>query len=809
MHSSKRKHIFLSSSIIAMLIICISLAPAQAAVSATSDKQGEERAQWSEILEQVWGSRFSDLESLRQDIRQYTPETEQGQAAAKLNMTMRQLEQEKNRLLRLFAASASRPTEQLLVVLQMHNLKTEMTNALEPLQRLDAALTEYSSTLEKFKQEIASFNLDEKQDEAYYDKVEQEHLATYKKELSSIEKELARLSRIYSSPLTSAKKLLNDFGKAIDDIEFGLVTTWKNFYFSKVEYSLHDINGLSVSLGNWSKSLFHSVNFDMPHDVKGWAKVALTFIIWFGALAGIGLFAYRKCASLPARWRDASRQVLKGAWLWVSAGFALIISSETEYGGFYFSSSFTGVLLMIWGIGSLSWRLRLAAKPELSGQPLPFGRLFPPAALGAVCLYLEVPSRLLGLIWGLSMVIFILVLSSINRRQKENKTKLPRMEVVLYGCAKYIGLLSLLIMLLGYPRFAIIIFMGLFALANIVTLGHTLGILFKILIDRTVNKEQLPLRNALLRSAVSPLAWVISLLCTLPWQWGTPGANYLIKYAMGLDYKIGVLNIGIAKFVLILLIFMVFRTLIRLGRGSLETLPRSMPNIEHGVVPPLQTLLTYSLWALFVIIALGILGVSLTSLAVVAGGLSVGIGFGMQNIFSNLVSGFMLMFGRSIMVGDAIDIGDISGVVSDISVRSTTIRTWDLAQVNVPNSTLMSTQFTNWTRGSRTVRRSVSVGAGYDSDPAKVYQLMLQAAENDPHVVKKPAPWAVMTNFGESSLDFIVYFVVDDFNAGRTTEARVRCEILRLFNENNISIPYPQLDVHMPPVPDQTLKVDA
>jgi small-conductance mechanosensitive channel len=190
------------------------------------------------------------------------------------------------------------------------------------------------------------------------------------------------------------------------------------------------------------------------------------------------------------------------------------------------------------------------------------------------------------------------------------------------------------------------------------------------------------------------------------------------------------------------------------------------------------------------------LGVNFTSLAVVAGGLSVGIGFGMQNIFNNLISGLMLIFGRTLLVGDFVDIGGASGTVRAISIRSTTIETVERALVYVPNSIIMAGQFTNWTRASRLVRRSVVIGVAYESDTDLVKTIMLEAAKKQDHVLQSPPPAVLFTNFGDNALEFTLNVFIDDLDYALSTLSALRFELERAFRANNIDIPFPQLTLH-------------
>jgi small-conductance mechanosensitive channel len=280
----------------------------------------------------------------------------------------------------------------------------------------------------------------------------------------------------------------------------------------------------------------------------------------------------------------------------------------------------------------------------------------------------------------------------------------------------------------------------------------------------------------------------------VPWFWAIPGAFSLLRHILGTNYAVGEASIDFSLILLLGLGFFLVRSFIRFGQTSLDHLPERMPYIERGVIPPLRNVFAYGVWALFALCCLALFGVDFTSLAVVAGGLSVGIGFGLQNLFSNMVSGLMLIFGRTLLVGDYVEVAGAAGTVRAINIRSTTNETPDRALVYVPNSAIMAGQFVNWTRNSRSVRRSLVVGVAYGSPTELVTELLARAASEHPHVL--PPPVVYFQNFGDSALEFQLLFVIDDIDNAASTLSEVRLSVDRLFAGQGIEIPFPQITVH-------------
>jgi small-conductance mechanosensitive channel len=175
----------------------------------------------------------------------------------------------------------------------------------------------------------------------------------------------------------------------------------------------------------------------------------------------------------------------------------------------------------------------------------------------------------------------------------------------------------------------------------------------------------------------------------------------------------------------------------------------------------------------------------------------VGIGFGLQNITQNFISGIIILIERPIKVGDLIHVGNSSGRVIDIRVRSTIIQSADDVTIIVPNSKLLAEEVINDSFSGHRIRKHVSVGVAYGSDIEKVTALLCEAVAGHPKVLDDPPANALFTNFGDSSLDFDLRFWCSDLNEMDKTASDIRTKIERLFRENKIEIPFPQRDLNI------------
>ena len=221
---------------------------------------------------------------------------------------------------------------------------------------------------------------------------------------------------------------------------------------------------------------------------------------------------------------------------------------------------------------------------------------------------------------------------------------------------------------------------------------------------------------------------------------------------------------------------------------------RLQPSLQYG----LSRIIGYTLIAIGFYVAFQSVGFDLSSLAIVAASLGVGVGFGLQNIINNFVSGIIILAERPISIGDRIEVAGVAGRVTKIQLRSTTVVTNDNITMIVPNADFISNTVTNWSHGDPKVRIRVPVGVAYGSDLKLLQRLLLEAAEEHPKALRDPLPVVLFTEFGDSSLNFELGVWTQEMTATPIHfTSQMNFIIEQKLRENEIEIPFPQRDLHV------------
>lgn len=277
-------------------------------------------------------------------------------------------------------------------------------------------------------------------------------------------------------------------------------------------------------------------------------------------------------------------------------------------------------------------------------------------------------------------------------------------------------------------------------------------------------------------------------------------SDFLKMIEYGLQYSLFEINktaITLSSLLMFLIVIALFSLLSRVLRRVLGTQVLSKFAIDEGIQYTLIRISHYAVMTLGAVVAFQFIGIDLTGFAVVLGFLSVGIGFGLQNVTSNFVAGLILLFERPIKVGDRVTVGDKEGDVTEIKIRSTTIRTLNNITVIVPNSEFVSSTVVNWSYGDQRIRVEIDVGVSYGSDLDTVMNSLLEIATEHPDVLKDPSPEVLHTGFGDSSWNMKIRAWIQHPRKHPRVRSDINCAIVRKFRDNGIEIPFPQRDLHV------------
>jgi small-conductance mechanosensitive channel len=261
--------------------------------------------------------------------------------------------------------------------------------------------------------------------------------------------------------------------------------------------------------------------------------------------------------------------------------------------------------------------------------------------------------------------------------------------------------------------------------------------------------------------------------------------------------ELGSFSLSVYNIVLIGIIFIVVKAIIK----GIEVLINKRLSDKGGTVEgqgrSIIQIIKYLIYILASFITIRSLGIDVTIIGAFFATLGLGLGFALQELFRDIISGIVILFERNVKVGDILEVDDLVGNVKEIRLRTSVLRTRDGIYMVIPNSRIINEKVINWTANNKSTRFSVSVGVAYGSDVEKVKELLLKSVEDHEKISSRPVPIVFFNDFGDSALLFELRFWTIDTWAIEITKSEIRFKINQLFRENNIQIPFPQRDVHV------------
>ena len=277
-------------------------------------------------------------------------------------------------------------------------------------------------------------------------------------------------------------------------------------------------------------------------------------------------------------------------------------------------------------------------------------------------------------------------------------------------------------------------------------------------------------------------------------QWSEMSAWFL---TIATGFQIGSFNVSLVAIATGVLLFALFYFFTRWFQGWLDTRVMARGKLDSGVRNSIRTAVGYLGLGVAVVIGVSAAGINLSSLALVAGGLSLGIGFGMQAIVSNFVSGLILLAERPFKVGDWIETGGVGGIVKKISVRATEVETFQRQSLIIPNSSFINGSVGNWTHRNKLGRVDIPVGVTHKVDPRRVHDILMEIARSHPLVLKNPEPFVAFKAILDSTMEFEIRVHLADLSNSGSVQNDIRFGIIDRFAEEGIEIPHPQRDVNL------------
>ncbi|MFP4285896.1 MAG: mechanosensitive ion channel family protein, partial [Desulfovermiculus sp.] len=478
--------------------------------------------------------------------------------------------------------------------------------------------------------------------------------------------------------------------------------------------------------------------------------------------------------------------------LFISLALAILMANT------FFQSSFQSLIFLTvsqiilgWGLILLLWLIRFSMVDESEFYSNPLRLMWFPFAFSLVLQNVILLPVLTGLAWILLLAIFIVFF-------KRHKTKLKaKLERVLYRITIFLFTFFILMTLAGWVHMSLLLTSLWFVFCISLQVGNCTTGLLRNKIRQFPENTLGFLARGLVQGAGVPILWLFSFSFIVLWLGMTLGDFQFLSELSRLKLGWGYLSINIFRLFIVLIGFYLARSGLVVLKSLLQGAAELHSSLDSGTVGSFNILMTYGVWTLFIVLALAFLGLDLTSLTVVAGGLSVGIGFGLQSIFNNFISGIILLFSRSIQPGDVIQAQDLWAEVININILTTEVQTFDRSTILMPNSKLISEEITNWThRQDKTLRRKVRVHVAYGTDIELVRRLLLYIADTHPHILKVPSAFVRFADFGESALEFTLYFFAS-IDYGWMAESDLRYDINKIFQEYGIVVSFPQRDIHL------------
>lgn len=700
---------------------------------------------------------------------------------------VRALERRFLELLIVLRSMVDSPPEASLIYQDIYNLASKIENLLSPLDRLKGSLDLNKHNLKEIAKDLDQYSL------ILTSPGYKAEIARLIKQMEKVEHRFQALSLAVAVSARPARDLLERVEQRLGSLQISISELWLGLFLQPMRpfTDLDTWHTVPTHFDFWLGSLPRFLLPKLPNDREELGAMLLSLLLFCLPLLALGFWLfYKKFAPGLGENPRARSQILRFTWLFSLAVSLLIYTSQGEYPEIWIID-ILAILFLAKAILFLATGLR---NLQLGREDCsPFEPLFWLYALLNLAALAEMPLVLFVLLWAPGSLVAIFFL---GRRLHPEQPKLERRLTV---ASQWVCGLVLLLTVTGWSMLSTYLMIAWLMFA----LGLQLVYAAKYFLNQAIIKapsKEASLFYGLASGLGTPILWLLLLAGLVLCLAHQLGGIHLLSTAISWNLNWQGLNVSFADVMSVIILFFICKYLIYVIHSLLEQADR-WSRLKREMVPPLQAFTSYALWILFAYLMLRILGVNLTSLLVVIGGMSVGIGFGLRNLISNFVSGLLLLFGRSISQGDVIEVGDRLGRVLKINIRTTLIRTLDNAIIFVPNDHIVSNELINWTRNDHRVRRDIEVGVVYGSDIEQVESILIETAANNPHVLSSPKPKVLLFEFADSALLFRLRVWIDSFDHRRVMESTLRKAVYQALGKAGVEIAFPQMDVHIKEFP--------
>lgn len=546
-------------------------------------------------------------------------------------------------------------------------------------------------------------------------------------------------------------------------------------------FSLAGWKSVIEKTGQWYDNSYRKWTYPMGehHSILFDALAASVIIIILFGLIGRRLL---KIIEGRAQKKDIVRLFFPFVF-WTSVSIAVIAAGNTLYLN---SDSLFSLLLagpFFAALVSLSWNLRRINNTSLLGKSNHLIGIWAVFTTGNALMILSFPSEAGAPAW----VLVLMAISFYYWRSRN--IQLPMLERRLCGILPFALAALALISVLGWANLTYLMSALFFVI--VISIHLTYGIVTMMGAHREAVGEDSDghsLAGVFSLVLNAPLVFLVIFYALTALAVMAAGGGSLLHRLV--DLKIGweKLHFPLVRAPLIVGLFFLTRSVMALTHEILTRLPGRMDNIDEGEILSLKTISTYVYWLLFFMTALYALGFNLGHIALIGGGLTVGIGFGMQNIINNFVSGIILLLGRSLKPGDLVEIEDLTGLIEKVTIRNTLVRTADGTSVFVPNSQLVSKKFVNLSHQNPRLRIQISIPVAYGNDPQNIMDILLKVVQANDEVLKDPRPSASLVELGRSCMQYSASFWVENFKKMGIT-SQIRRDIEAALRKEGIALP--------------------